>query len=50
MAGFLSGTAFDKVGHHGSHNATLREKRLETMQRLRTAAIPVDDAVARKRR
>ncbi|WP_206035680.1 MBL fold metallo-hydrolase [Roseomonas sp. HF4] len=46
----LARTVFYKVGHHGSHNATLREKGLETMRRLRIAAIPVDEAMARKRR
>jgi hypothetical protein len=46
----LARTVFYKVGHHGSHNATLREKGLETMRRLRVAAIPVDEAMARKRR
>ncbi|MBR0680156.1 MBL fold metallo-hydrolase [Roseomonas eburnea] len=46
----LARSVFYKVGHHGSHNATLREKGLETMARLRVAAIPVDEAIARKRR
>lgn len=39
-----------KVGHHGSHNATLREKGLEQMERLRVALIPVDHAMAVKKR
>jgi hypothetical protein len=39
-----------KVGHHGSHNATLREKGLEQMERLRVAMIPVDQAMAAKKR
>jgi hypothetical protein len=39
-----------KVGHHGSHNATLREKGLEQMERLRVAMIPVDHAMAVKKR
>ena len=42
----LSRTAFYKVGHHGSHNATLREKGLEEMTALHTAIIPVDHKVA----
>ena len=39
-------TVFYKVGHHGSHNATLREKGLDMMKRLRTAVVPVDHEVA----
>jgi Metallo-beta-lactamase superfamily len=39
-----------KVGHHGSHNATLREHGLETMDRLQTALIPVDRATALKKK
>jgi beta-lactamase superfamily II metal-dependent hydrolase len=46
----LRRTIFYKVGHHGSHNATLKEKGLEMMQRLQTAVIPVDQEVARKMR
>lgn len=46
----LARTVFYKVGHHGSHNATLREKGLEAMDWLRIAAIPVDEEMARKRR
>jgi hypothetical protein len=46
----LARTIFYKVGHHGSHNATLKEKGLETMGRLATAAIPVDEVVAKKMR
>lgn len=46
----LARTVFYKVGHHGSHNGTLREKGLEQMQRLRIAAIPVDKSVAEKMR
>jgi ClpP class serine protease len=38
------------VGHHGSHNATLREKGLERMERLRVAMIPVDQEMAKKKR
>lgn len=46
----LARTILYKVGHHGSHNATLRGKGLETMARLRWAMIPVDQTVAEKRR
>jgi hypothetical protein len=43
----LKRTIFYKVGHHGSHNATLREKGLELMKSDRLAAfIPVDTTVA----
>ena len=39
-----------KVGHHGSHNATLREKGLELMNGTElTAMIPVDEAAARNK-
>jgi hypothetical protein len=38
-----------KVGHHGSHNATLREKGLELMTSdALTAMIPVNRASAKK--
>ena len=47
-ADLLDRTIFYKVGHHGSHNATLREKGLDLMTRLETAVIPVDQEVARK--
>jgi hypothetical protein len=46
----LRRTVFYKVGHHGSHNATLRENGLELMQRLSTVMIPVDHAMAMKKR
>jgi beta-lactamase superfamily II metal-dependent hydrolase len=46
----LARTIFYKVGHHGSHNATLRAQGLEQMTKLRTAVIPVDVAVAVKMR
>ena len=46
----LSRTIFYKVGHHGSHNATLKEKGLELMAKLRVAMIPVDQKMARKKR
>jgi hypothetical protein len=39
-----------KVGHHGSHNATLREKGLQQMERLRIAMIPVNHEMAVKKR
>lgn len=46
----LTRTIFYKVGHHGSHNATLKENGLELMTNLRMAAIPVDHAMAIKKR
>lgn len=43
----LARTVFYKVGHHGSHNATLREKGLEKMLSPElTAMIPVDEYTA----
>jgi hypothetical protein len=39
-----------KVGHHGSHNATLQKKGLEQMEKLRVALIPVNKAMAQKKR
>lgn len=46
-ADLLKRTIFYKVGHHGSHNATLCEKGLERMTSARLAAcIPVDTKVA----
>ena len=47
-ADLLARTIFYKVGHHGSHNATLREKGLDLMKQLETAVIPVDQTVAKK--
>lgn len=48
-ADLLRRTAFYKVGHHASHNATLREKGLELMERPDLVAmIPVDEAMAHK--
>ena len=39
------------MGHHGSHNATLREHGLEEMQKsLDVAFVPVDRAMAVKKR
>jgi hypothetical protein len=48
----LRRTAFYKVGHHGSHNATLRGRGLELMGRFGgtsdlVAFLPVDEHVAR---
>lgn len=43
----LRRTAFYKVGHHGSHNATLRAKGLEMMQETGLVAfVPVDREMA----
>jgi hypothetical protein len=45
----LRRTAFYKVGHHGSHNATLKAKGVELMQRDDLVAfIPVDEVMAKK--
>ncbi len=46
----LKRTIFYKVGHHGSHNATLREKGLDRMTRLLVAMIPVNHEMAVKKR
>jgi hypothetical protein len=46
----LHRTIFYKVGHHGSHNATLREKGLEEMTELKLAFVPVDHQMALKKR
>jgi hypothetical protein len=46
----LKRAIFYKVGHHGSHNATLKEKGLEEMTNLRVAMIPVDHEMACKKR
>jgi hypothetical protein len=46
-ADLLRRTAFYKVGHHASHNATLRDEGLELMKSRRLAAfIPVDQQTA----
>jgi L-ascorbate metabolism protein UlaG (beta-lactamase superfamily) len=46
----LARTLFYKVGHHGSHNATLQEKGLERMIRTDLVAmIPVNQAMAKKK-
>jgi hypothetical protein len=46
----LRRTVFYKVGHHGSHNATLRELGLEEMTSLKLAFVPVDREMAIKKR
>jgi hypothetical protein len=42
----LARTIFYKVGHHGSHNATLKAHGLELMSALRYAMIPVNETMA----
>ncbi|HEX8088320.1 MAG TPA: hypothetical protein VF762_05675 [Blastocatellia bacterium] len=42
----LRRTIFYKVGHHGSHNATLKEFGLEQMSGLELAFLPVDHEMA----
>jgi hypothetical protein len=46
----LNRTVFYKVGHHGSHNATLREHGLELMPHGLAALLPVDHEMAVKKR
>jgi hypothetical protein len=47
----LQRTVFYKVGHHGSHNATLREQGLEMMTHPDLLAyIPVDETMAREKK
>jgi hypothetical protein len=47
----LARTVFYKVGHHGSHNSTLKAKGLELMvSDALVAVIPVDHAMAVKKR
>jgi Metallo-beta-lactamase superfamily len=46
----LARTIFYKVGHHGSHNATLKAHGLEQMKRLEATIIPVDEVMAKKKR
>jgi hypothetical protein len=46
----LRRTIFYKVGHHGSHNATLREHGLELMPHGLAALLPVDHAMAVEKR
>jgi hypothetical protein len=49
-ADLLARTCFYKVGHHGSHNATLKGLGLERMTRKGLVAfVPVDRIAARKR-
>ncbi len=49
-ADLLGRTVFYKVGHHGSHNATLQKKGLEMMLSPDLVAfIPVDRAMARQK-
>lgn len=49
--GLLGKTIFYKVGHHGSHNATLKDKGLELMTHSDLVAmIPVDHEMAVKKR
>jgi hypothetical protein len=48
-ADLLRRTALYKVGHHASHNATLREKGLELMEHPDLVAmVPVDEAMAHR--
>ena len=42
----LQRTIFYKVGHHGSFNATLKEKGLELMSQLELAMVPVNHQMA----
>ena len=44
----LKRTVVYKVGHHASHNATLRELGLELMDDLEVALIPTDSEMAKK--
>jgi len=47
----LKRTIFYKVGHHGSHNATLKEHGLESMTNKKlVAAIPVDELFAKAKK
>jgi Metallo-beta-lactamase superfamily len=45
----LKRTIFYKVGHHGSHNATLKSHGVDQMEALRVAIIPVDEIEAKKK-
>lgn len=50
-ADLLRRTVLYKVGHHASHNATLRAKGLELMERQDLVAmIPVDETMAREKK
>jgi hypothetical protein len=46
----LKRTIFYKVGHHGSHNATLKGNGLALMQGLQLAMLPVDQEMAKQKR
>jgi len=46
----LKRTIFYKVGHHGSHNGTLKEHGVEQLDALKAAIIPVDEKEALKKR
>ncbi|UDF34092.1 UNVERIFIED_ORG: hypothetical protein LHJ69_16040 [Shinella sp. XGS7] len=46
----LRRTTVYKVGHHGSHNATLKARGLELMDSLQVAVIPVDHDMALKKK
>ena len=46
----LKRTIFYKVGHHGSHNATLKQHGVDQMDGLKAAIIPVDEEEAKKKR
>jgi hypothetical protein len=45
-----SGWRLREVGHHGSHNATLKEHGVEEMDGLKIGIIPVDEKQALKKR
>ena len=45
----LKRTIFYKVGHHASHNATLKAAGLELMGKLQVAMIPVNEQMAKKK-
>jgi hypothetical protein len=45
----LRRTVLYKVGHHGSHNATLKEKGLAMMEQLQVALMPVNQEMAKKK-
>lgn len=47
-ADLIARTEIYKVGHHASHNATLRQGGLEAMRRLRVALVSVSLATAKK--
>jgi hypothetical protein len=45
----LKRTIFYKVGHHGSHNATLKSHGVDQMEALKISIIPVDEKEAKKK-